>query len=234
MSSLATINHHPGQVGKTGMTTLPSIRDARLPTVYEAAVDALSQCAKLDECKDWADKAAALASYGKQSNDDRIRKYGLRIQARAVRRAGELLKQFNAAGTRNDQPIAHKDKRLTQRQAAERYGISPKRERTAIRVANILDEDFEAAVDSEHPSTVTALTEQGKKRRLVDLGGRDPKEFSISTDGQGQIHKLAQFTGDVEPGVVVRGAMPYEREMLIRDIISIEFWFDELMEQLED
>ena len=33
-------------------------------------------CSSLDECKEWADKAAALASYGKQMDDDTLFKFG--------------------------------------------------------------------------------------------------------------------------------------------------------------
>ena len=45
----------------------------------------------------WADKAAALASYAKQSEDTTLEKAALRIRARAIRRAGELLKAIMPA-----------------------------------------------------------------------------------------------------------------------------------------
>ncbi len=35
----------------------------RLPDTYVHAKQALTECSKIDECQDWADKAAALASY---------------------------------------------------------------------------------------------------------------------------------------------------------------------------
>ena len=68
-----------------------------LPANYERAKNALSQCVSIDECKDWSDKAAALASYAKQAKDDSLHKMALRIQGRAVRRCGELLKQVEPA-----------------------------------------------------------------------------------------------------------------------------------------
>lgn len=71
-------------------------RDARLPQTYEAARVALAECERVDECKDWADKAQALASYARQADDETLEKLALRIRARATRRAGELLKQFQA------------------------------------------------------------------------------------------------------------------------------------------
>lgn len=37
------------------------IDSARLPAVYERAVLALTDCSRIDECQQWADKAQALA-----------------------------------------------------------------------------------------------------------------------------------------------------------------------------
>ena len=80
------------------MKTPPVITDslstarARLPVAYQTAKTLLAQCSKIDECKDWADKSEALASYARQAKDDSLRKHADRIQARAIRRAGELLK----------------------------------------------------------------------------------------------------------------------------------------------
>lgn len=45
---------------------------ASLPATYEAARTALSECARIDECQGWADKAAALASYAKQADDKQL------------------------------------------------------------------------------------------------------------------------------------------------------------------
>jgi len=70
---------------------LPRISDARLPINYQDAKKALAACAKMDECQDWAKKAEAMASYARQANDDSLRKMADRIQARAIRRLGQLL-----------------------------------------------------------------------------------------------------------------------------------------------
>ncbi len=59
---------------------------------------ALASCERIDECKTWANKAEALASYAKMADDDSLRLLADRIQARAVRRMGELLKEFDGRG----------------------------------------------------------------------------------------------------------------------------------------
>ena len=69
---------------------LPSVGNARLPEVYANAKAALEACDKLDECQSWADRAEAMASYARQSEDDEMRKMADRIQARAVKRCGAL------------------------------------------------------------------------------------------------------------------------------------------------
>ncbi len=53
---------------------------AQLPQTYQSAKTALAECASIDECQTWADKAAALASYAKQANDDELMKMAVRIQ----------------------------------------------------------------------------------------------------------------------------------------------------------
>jgi len=77
---------------------LPDIARAKLPESYERAKTALATCNRIDECKDWADKAAALASYAKQADDKSLFELATRIASRAVRRCGELLEPFDARG----------------------------------------------------------------------------------------------------------------------------------------
>jgi hypothetical protein len=82
-----------------------SAANARLPQVYEDAKTALANCVRIDECQSWADKAAALASYAKQANDEELMRQATRIRDRAIRRCGELLKQIEAE-TPRDYPTA--------------------------------------------------------------------------------------------------------------------------------
>jgi hypothetical protein len=78
-----------------------NISSAPLPVAYENAKMAIYQCNELDECKDWSDKAQALASYARQSADEELEKMSKRIRARAIRRCGELLKLFDGRGKNN-------------------------------------------------------------------------------------------------------------------------------------
>jgi hypothetical protein len=84
-----------------------------------------------------------------------------RIQARAVRRMGELLKQFNGS-TRNKDAAAlvgNEGTLITQKQVAEAARISDHQRVQAVRVANVPAEEFEAAIERPKPATVTKLAE---------------------------------------------------------------------------
>jgi hypothetical protein len=90
-----------------------------------------------------------------------------------------LLKQFNAPGARSDQPSEGDHTRLTQKQAATDAGLSKHKQVTAVRVANIPANDFETAIESDAPPTVTSLAEMGRRKPLIDLQGRDPAVLSV-------------------------------------------------------
>ena len=47
-----------------------------LPETYQAATTALAECQRIDECKDWSDKAFAIAAYARMSKDDELHKMG--------------------------------------------------------------------------------------------------------------------------------------------------------------
>jgi hypothetical protein len=76
---------------------LPNIADARLPATYESAKRALAECSRIDECQNWSDKAAALASYARQARDDTLFNFATRIKARALDRCGELRRRIPAS-----------------------------------------------------------------------------------------------------------------------------------------
>jgi hypothetical protein len=165
-----------------GPALTPAIAEAaqegQLPELYVGACVALSMCVEIDECKEWADKAEAIASYARQVKNDELGKMAKRIKNRANRRMGELLEPIDARGgdqsKNGDAPI------FGRREAAEAAGLSKDQQVQAVRVANVPDELFEELNESEDPPTVTALAKHGKKPRgpIVDLHGRDPHDFN--------------------------------------------------------
>ena len=226
------------------MTTPPVITDslstarARLPVAYQTAKTLLAQCSKIDECKDWADKAEALASYARQAKDDSLRKHADRIQARAIRRAGELLKEFDGRDGRNlpKKEGNHPFSSPTQTKAAEEAGMSEYQQKTAVRVANVPEEEFEDAVDSDNPPTVTRLAEEGKKSRPKSdkpgLGGPVPAGFGEATHFLGTVSRFAEFCQEKQAEIIAGGLLPHEITTLKQNIAIIDAWLDELLEIL--
>jgi hypothetical protein len=56
------------------------VATAQLPQLYQEAKNALAACESMDECADWADKAAAIASYARQADDLELENYARRIR----------------------------------------------------------------------------------------------------------------------------------------------------------
>jgi hypothetical protein len=220
------------------------VSDARLPATYEQAKTALAQCSRIDECQEWANKAEALASYARQADDETLFRLAKRIQGRAVRRAGELLKEINGKG--NNQHSGGTPTKLTQREAAEQAGLSKDQQVTAVRVANVPAEQFEKAVDSDEPPTVTALAEMGKQSRPSPAAAPSPTSepspppaatapappvtapagFKQATHLIGVVRDFAAFCQANDAVVVAGGLMKSE----VRDVRSfvgiIDGWLD--------
>jgi hypothetical protein len=151
--------------------------DARLPQNYEAAKAALEQCLTVDECLQWQDKAAAIASYARQANDHMLENYARRIQARAARQCGKLLSEYDARRSKNVGTVvlsrsAAEDRFETVRitspsrtQAANEAGLSERQRITATRIARVPDEKFEAAVEVEKPLTLTKIADLAPRQK---------------------------------------------------------------------
>jgi hypothetical protein len=87
-----------------------------------------------------------------------------RIQARAIRRCGELLKEIEPAKNQHDANARVGSVPSSRTQAATDAGMSERQRKTALRVANVPSEEFEQAVESDNLPTVTALAERGKAK----------------------------------------------------------------------
>lgn len=189
---------------------------ASLPTNYEAACTALAECVRVDECQEWADKMAALASYARQREDKTLENHCRRILARAVRREGEILLEIEpATGARTDlEPSEGDHTKLTRKQVARDAGLSDHQRVTALRVANVPADKFEAAVESDDPPSVTALAERGRNSRpepLVDLAGRSPEDFAEATKLIGLVTRFLVDTEKLDVAAARRGFSAEER-----------------------
>lgn len=210
-----------------------SVASAKLPQTYEAAKQALASCADIDECVDWADKAQALASYAKQADDDALQKLAVRIQARAVRRCGELLKQFDARPKNAEKQSVGAHTLFSRREIADQAGMSKHQQTTAVRVASIPEPEFEAAVESDEKVTVTQLAERGKKTRLVGEVDKDPDQFAAATFTVGAMRRFAEKCQAHTAAYIAGGVMEHEVEAARQLVSSIDAWLDQFVVNLK-
>ena len=204
---------------------LPNPATADLPAAYEHACTALAACDRLDECKEWADKAAALASYARQGDDDSLHGLATRIRARAVRRCGELLQQFDGRGGDRKSNGGGTSARASQRRAAASAGMSKRQQVTAVRVANVPQDVFDAAVEHAHPPTVQALADLGTQPRPQTA----PPGFKVATDVLGRLRELAAFCGEHAPAFIAGGIYPHEWPKAGEHVQAIQAWLTEFL-----
>jgi hypothetical protein len=240
---------------------LPVPLEARLPVTYETAQKALAECERIDECKKWTDKAAALASYAKQAKDNSLHQLALRIQARAVRRCGELLKQVEPAqgGDRGNSATGGRPPVGSRKAAAESAGLSEHQRKTALRVATIPAEDFDYAVESQDPPTITELAEQGTVSCEGESARKDESAQTVTENyepGQGicapvraradeadhgqaleafgKFKAFADFCDTHDPAELAR-LMPVEHAGTLRRFVQLaDGWLDRFVTNLPD
>lgn len=208
-----------------------SVANAKLPAAYEAAKTALANCERLDECKGWSDKAAALASYARQADDDSLHRQAIRIQARAIRRCGELLKQFDGRGEHRRTEGAHP----SSKDMSAAAGMSEHQHKQAVRVANVPAPDFEAAVEAPKPPTVTKLADMGRRpapRPLIDLKGRDPAAFNRSLHFVADIEEYARELAEKNLGLILPGLVASERAEVRAAIAKIDAIHDQIITRI--
>jgi hypothetical protein len=207
---------------------LPDISSARLPATYKRASTAIAECSRIDECRGWADKAAALASYARQAKDDTLRVMAVRIQARAMRRCGELLKQIEPQpGKRTDKP---NDGTVTRSEAAEHAGLSERQKVTALRVASVSSEKFEQQVENPAPPTVTQLAEQGKQSRALETSTQSERFKATCT----ALHAFVKFCDAHEAAETARTFEAKDAEMARKCVATLDQWLDRFVTTLPE
>lgn len=218
---------------------LPSIPDARLPRAYEAAQTALAQCQDVDECKEWADKSAALASYAKQAKDEGLERMAQRIRARAIRRAGELLAQIEPSKGGRPSETREGAHLSLRSEAARDVGFSSHQQKQAVRIAAVPAAEFERAVEAPKPATLTQIASQGIKPRepaparpLVDLQGRNPGEFNRALHFVGSFEEYLRALRRESIESSIACLNPDERARLRDAINQIDAIHDRIMTRI--
>jgi len=216
----------------TNLARLP-VKEAKLPAVYEQAQEALATCYRIDECKDWANRAEAIASYARQSEDETLLQTAMRIRARAIKRVGELIKEIEEAAPgvkprlgMGAPPQLHGGRGKAARDA----GLSRHQAKQATRVASVPDEVFEDLVERPgRPATLTQLAKKGTKP--APFRKRDPRaaeDVRASVRGNGALRDFVKHVDGLDVRSVVRGTLPSERRELARKLVAAIAWLKRL------
>jgi hypothetical protein len=180
--------------------TPEEIDQAKLPAQYEAARAAIVACKSIDECKEWADKSAALAGYYRLARDETAVQEMRALQSWALRRAGELLQQIPSAQGANLTSAGRAGAvPISRTQAAADAGMSDRQRKTALRLASIPEQDFEADVGS---TTVSELAMRGTVARPTPAAAPAAPSTPAVTDPPRTPDPVAEvsFFGVKEPG----------------------------------
>jgi hypothetical protein len=216
-------------ISRRDLERIPIDPNAKLPVTYANAKAAIAECESIDECKEWSDKMAALASYARQSRDDYMLNMAERIKARAMRRCGELLNELAPAG----REAPRKTKALTsgvqpdttsKAKVAKAAGLSKRHKVTATRIARVPKAEFESAVESGDPLIVTKLAERGKQVQT---------KAKASTQALA-IRRFAEFAGETEATEVVSSVNEKEKSEIIENSAQIVKWLYQICTLFDD
>jgi hypothetical protein len=121
----------------------------RLPVAYEAAKQALATCGSIELCLGWMRRSEAIERAAQAAGNTVMYKLSLRLSARVMRRAGELLKMSGWSD-----PILTT---APENEVASRSGMSTYQQLVAIQLAELPEEKFERWLESDDPPTVNRI-----------------------------------------------------------------------------
>lgn len=202
---------------------LAEIREDQLPATYQSARRALAECVRIDEVKDWSDKAFALACYAKQANDDKLLVMSNRIKARAVLRMGELFNEIEPkkGGDRKSmEGLVSIDSRA---QAATDAGVSQDQRKQAQRIANLPRDEVDELIESDNPPTISAFDQMARAH---------PQEMRATSSLLGEAKSFAKFCSSHDAKSLVVALAPHERAALMQHATIIVNWLTEIAGEL--
>jgi hypothetical protein len=189
--------------------TPEEISQAKLPAQYEAMKHAITECTSIDECKEWADKAAALAGYFRMAGDETAFHKLRALQQWALRKAGEILKQIpsdKGGDRRSDQSTGAHTLIHTRTQAAKDVGMSKHQATQAKRLASIPEKDFARVAGS---ITTTELAMRGTVSRPT-APAPTPGDARLAVEVIKRLQELAAFCSVHDPASIAYSVADFD------------------------
>jgi len=210
-----------------------------MPLNYEAAKNSLARCVRIDECKDWADKAVALASYARQVKDDELLKNVKRIRVRAQVRMGELLSEYDAPhggwGVKGQHKKFKKRPRMSPRyQAGFDAGLGRKDINRSVSMFRVPEADRERLIENDPPVSPSQLADLGRIRRFKTGRGKSIayKELASAYGGV-TLGSFCSWIAKHPPAYWAAQITADDECKNIREkIVEAQEWLDELDQRL--
>lgn len=127
---------------------------------YDAMCHAIAECYEVDEVKDIRDRALAFETYAKQAKNIEAERRACEIRLRAERKAGEILKESEKNKGARGVGVSSRD---TSAPTLEEMGVSHDQSSKWQKLADVPEEDFEAALAGpDKPSTNSIIVPKQK------------------------------------------------------------------------
>lgn len=154
------------------------IETVPFPVIYERARSTLRECERIDECKDMADQAQAIAMYAKQAKNKELEFTARRIRLRAWERIGEFLLQVKP-GKPHESPSLGKGGGSGRAKnphsisgVARAAGLDPRSAHHAMRIAAAPRDIVDAAIDGPTPANAPTALAKSLPRRQLPVANR--------------------------------------------------------------
>ena len=123
------------------------------------------------------------------------------------------------------------DPLLNKSQIGENVGLSEHQIKTANRLSNIPEDQFNNQIESNQVPTLTELSEQGTKK--VDyLYQPKPKGFAEAIHFTCMLTELHHVIKKHSPELIIEGMNESDKKEVSDKIASLESWFDKFMVKL--
>ena len=200
---------------------------ARLPVNYESAKLAIAECERVDECREWANRAEALVSYAKQAKDKSLEHTAIRIRTRAQMRLGELLLEY--PGYAPGSTLAQSGVKLRLEVAAE-VGIGKTKMDRLTRAARVPKGRREELIETTPPATLKTIASIGSVPRW-NKTGVSPAWLKLAREGA--LGTFLRWSEQHDPAQLAKQLTQDEADRIRAYYLSkIQSWLDELERHL--
>lgn len=162
-------------------STLPTVAASQMVR-YEAMVNAIAECHRVDEVKDIRDKAMALEAYARQAKNTEAERRAADVRIRAEIRTGELLKELarseGGRPTKNASNDATSYKEPSEYAATlESVGLSRQAANRYQQLANVPKEQIERHLaDPVRKPTTNGILRESRQEQQKPI---DPQALRI-------------------------------------------------------